>query len=72
MLQLQGVQLASILRSNQQQMIRDNMIKKGQTEEQARAEIETLLTLIDHLDQLRLEIGNQQNQPQAVLQLRVR
>ncbi len=43
LVRLQGDRLASILRSNQEQMIRNNMIEEGHERAQAEAEIETLL-----------------------------
>ncbi len=43
--QLEGAQLGSVLKSNRQQMIRQNMVDKGQTQEQAEVEVDTLLTL---------------------------
>ena len=72
MFQLEGSQLGLILKSNREQMIRQNMVDKGHTQEQAAMEIDTLLTLVQYLDGLHLEIGQQAGRPQAVLVLKAR
>jgi hypothetical protein len=56
---LDAVQLTSILAANRENMIRQNMVEKGNTRQQAETEFDTLTTLIRYLGQARLEAGDQ-------------
>jgi hypothetical protein len=72
LLRLAGSQLGSVLKSNREQMVRQNMVDKGHTQEQAEIEIDTLLTLVQYLDGMNLEVGKHDGRPQAVLVLKTR
>jgi len=61
--------LAALLRANQEGLISGNMIKKGQTRQQAENELQVLLTLLETLPEARLEMGTRGGHPQATLEL---
>ncbi|HYW80880.1 MAG TPA: hypothetical protein VE890_14965, partial [Thermoguttaceae bacterium] len=62
------VQLASILKANRENLIRKSIIDKGQSEEQAAAETDILLTIIANLGQLKLNVGSRNSLSHATLQ----
>jgi hypothetical protein len=68
---LKGTGLASVLQSNREQMVRQNMVEKGHTEEEAEVEIDTLLEIVAHLAELKLEMGQHEGRPQAFLRITV-
>jgi len=65
-----AVQLASILRANQENMVRKNMVDKGSTKEQAEAEMGLLLSIVENIGQIKLDIGSEEGRTQATLQLK--
>jgi hypothetical protein len=69
LLEVRGTEIASFLHSIREQMVRDNMVDKGNTQEQAELEIDTLLEIVRHLSELQLEIGTHEGRPQASLRL---
>lgn len=71
MVQIDGVQLASILASNREHLVRQNMINEGKTQEQAESQIDILLAVMEYLSQLELKVGTRDGQAQASLQLRL-
>ncbi|MEE8451311.1 MAG: DUF3352 domain-containing protein [Thermoguttaceae bacterium] len=62
------VQLASILNANRDALIRKSIIDKGNTEEQAAAETDLLLTIIQNLGQFKLSLGSRNALSHATLQ----
>ena len=71
LVEIDGLQLASILGVNRESLIRSNMVNEGNTEEQAETEIDILLTLVKHLSRLTLDVGSDESQPQASLELKL-
>jgi len=69
LVQLDATQLASILGANREAMIRQNMVEKGNTREQAEQEIGTLLTIIEHVGRLKLEVGVEGEETRAALEV---
>jgi len=69
LVELDAAQLASILGANREAMIRQNMVEKGNTREQAEQEIGTLLTIIEHVGRLKLELGAEGEQTRAALEV---
>lgn len=69
-LELDGQALAAILQANQEPMVRQNMVEKGNTQQQAEAEIGTLIFLLRQLGQASLEVGMHEGQTRATLKLR--
>jgi hypothetical protein len=65
------VQLASILRANRENLILDNMLKKGNPREQAETEIDLLTTILNYLGQAKLNFGSQHGRVNAGLELRL-
>ncbi len=60
--------LASILAANRDNLIRQSIIEKGNTEEEAAAETDLLLTIIRNLGQLTLSLGSHDAISHATLQ----
>jgi len=69
LLELDAAQLASILGANREGMIRQNMVEKGNTREQAEQEIGTLLTIIEHVGRVKLDVGIDGQQTRAALEV---
>jgi hypothetical protein len=71
MIEMDGRRLASILRSNRANLVRQNMIEEGHTKEQAETEIDVLLTLAQYVGDLKLQLGTRGSQPHASLQMQL-
>jgi len=71
LVEVNAVQLASILDANRQNMVRQNMLEKGSTKEQAEAQMDLVITLVKHLGRARLNVAARDGQPQATLQLKL-
>lgn len=57
LVEMAGAQLASILASNRETLIRNNMVEKGNARADAEGEIDLLLTLVGLVDSLELGFG---------------
>jgi hypothetical protein len=66
-----GVQLSAVLSSNRGNMVRNNMLEKGNTEEEAQSEIDLLTSIIRLLGQAKLNVDGRQGQIEAGLQLKL-
>jgi hypothetical protein len=71
LVELDLVQLASILGANREALVRGNMVGEGNTKEQAETTIGVLLTILEHLGQATLSVGSREGQPRAALQLKL-
>jgi hypothetical protein len=69
MAQLDGGQLASILRANYDALVRQNMVSKGNTREAAETTIGLLITVAGFVDEVTLSIGAEKELTRARLQL---
>jgi hypothetical protein len=67
--EVSGVQLASILQANYDALVRQNMVKEGNTREAAESLIDLLITLARFAERLDLKIGSQDNVTEARLEL---
>ena len=70
-IELQGKQLASILRANQEKMIAQNMVEKGNTHEQGAAELGLFFTLLDYAQRFSIEAGTKDKGFNMQVQLQV-
>ncbi len=70
LLQLNGQTLASILKANYRAMVRQNMVEKGHTEEEAKSSTDLLITLAQFVESVRLNIGAHEALTQAGLELK--
>ncbi len=57
LVEIEGGQLASILEANRKTLIRQNMVNKGNTQEQAESATDMLISLLKFLDRAKLGIG---------------
>ena len=62
-------QIASALAVNRDALIRQNMVDKGASREQAETNIDLLLTGVKALSQAAMEMGSRNGQPRATLKL---
>jgi hypothetical protein len=69
LLEIEGGQLASILQANRQVLVRGDMVKKGNTQEQAEAGIDLLITLARFVKHVELGIGMNEALTQARLEI---
>ena len=70
-LQMNGTQLASILKANRDVLMRQNMIEKGNTREQAETEIGLILKIANSLQQVKLNAGSHDGGSHATLEVTV-
>ncbi|MDP6637263.1 MAG: hypothetical protein QGG42_20390 [Phycisphaerae bacterium] len=57
MVELDGGQLASILKANSKNLIRQNIVEKGHTKQQAQAELDMILAAIRSVSKMNLSVG---------------
>jgi hypothetical protein len=69
LLEIEGGQLASILQANRQALVRGDMVKKGNTQEQAEAGIDMLISLAKFVKHVELGIGMDETLTQAHLEI---
>ena len=69
LLEVRGVQLASILSANRNNMVLKNMVEKGHTREQAEAEIDILLAIVRNITQAQLAVRTDKDRSKASLKL---
>ncbi len=60
--------LFAILTANRDNLIRNSIVEKGNTEEQATTEIDLLLTIVQNLGRLKLSVGSHDALSHATLQ----
>ncbi len=65
------LQLASILKANRDNMVRQNMLEKGLSQEQAEAEFDILVSVMQFFDRAQLKLGNQQDRTEARLDVQL-
>ncbi len=70
-LQMSGPQLASILTANRETLVRKNMVEEGNTREQAEAQIDLILKVVESVRQLKLNVGTRDGQSRAALELSI-
>jgi hypothetical protein len=68
---IDGKRLASILRANQENLIRQNMVEEGNSREQAETAIGLLLTVIDRFGPARLDVGTRDDKLRATLRVKL-
>ena len=71
LVEIEGGQLASILQANHKTLVRGNMVKKGNTQEQAESEADMLISLLKFLDHVKLRIGVHDGLTQARLEIKL-
>ena len=71
LIELEGVQLASILQANRQTLVRGDMVKKGNTQEEAEGGIDLLITVAKFFESLKLSIGMHEGTTEASLEIKL-
>ena len=71
LVEVNAAQLASILGANRENLVRNNMLDEGNTEEQAETETDLLLTIVKHLGRAKLDVATRNGRPQATLELKL-
>jgi hypothetical protein len=71
LLEIEGVQLASILQANRDTLVRGDMVKKGSTQEESEAQTDLLITIAKLCEHLKLSIGMQEGTTEASLELKL-
>ena len=69
LLEVSGVQLASILTANRDNMVLKNMVEKGNAREQAETEIDMLLAIVRNITQAELAVRTEKDRSKASLKL---
>jgi hypothetical protein len=67
-LEVRGSQIAALLRTNREALIRQNMVEKGNSRQQAENEIDMLITLLSLADNLKLHLAALPDGAQATLE----
>lgn len=70
-LELRPSQIASLLRTNREILVRQNMVEKGNTRQQAENEIDMLITLLAAVQNLKLQISAPAEGTQATLKAKL-
>lgn len=70
-LEIDGGGLREILAANREAMVASNMVDKGNSREQAEAEVGVLLDLLRYVEFLGIDAGTRDETPRAVLELRL-
>lgn len=71
LLEIDGAQVAGILAVNRQNLVRQNMVEKGNTPEQAEKEVGMVIAAMKYLDQLNLTLGSRDGQTSASLKVKL-
>ena len=71
LVEIEGGQLASILEANRKTLVRGNMVKKGNTQEQAEAENDLIISLVKFLDRAKLGISVHEGLTKAHLEIKL-
>jgi len=71
LLELDGIELLSILKANAENLIRSNMLKKGSTREAAKGEIGLLFDVLEFLGGVRVDAGKKDDRPRLSLELKL-
>jgi hypothetical protein len=71
MVEIDTSQLKSILKENRDTMVRNDMVKKGNTQEEAEAGIDLLITLINLIERAKLGLGTHDRLTQARLEIKL-
>jgi hypothetical protein len=71
MVEVNGRQLASILKANRANLVRQNMIDDGNTKEEAEAAIGVLLSIVEYFGGAKIEVGRDDGRMRAKLELDV-
>jgi hypothetical protein len=71
LVELDGVQLAAILKANRKNLVSQSMVEKGNTQEQAEIETDLLISLAQYLGQARLIGSLQDGQQRLSLEIKL-
>ena len=71
LVELEGGQLASILEANRKTLIQGSMVGKGNTQEQAEANTDLLISVMEFLKHVKLRIGTHDGLTQADLEIKL-
>jgi hypothetical protein len=71
LVELEGGQLASILEANRKTLIQGDMVNKGSTQEQAEANTDLLISVMEFLKHVKLRIGTRDGLTQADLEIKL-
>jgi len=70
LMEIEGPALSAILEANRENMVRKNMVDKGDSREKAENDIGVLLAAIGHLDHASVTLRRDTGRPQAQLEIR--
>ena len=70
--EIDGANLRAILAANQETLIRNNMVEKGNSREKAESDIGVLLTALDCLERANLTLTRDKGRPRADLELKLK
>jgi hypothetical protein len=70
LLEIEGPALAAILEANRENMVRKNMVDKGNSREKAEGDIQILLAALGPLEHATLTLRREAGKPQAQLEIR--
>ncbi|MGA2256708.1 MAG: hypothetical protein ABSG53_18830, partial [Thermoguttaceae bacterium] len=70
-IELDGPQLSSILEANHEVMVRQNMVEKGTTKDQAEAQVGLVALVPKYLGQVKLSLACEDSRPTATLELKL-
>jgi hypothetical protein len=71
LIEVDGAQLAAILKANRGAMVRQSMVEKGKTQQQAESELDILVDLLGRVARAKLDVGTADGRPEARLDVKL-
>jgi hypothetical protein len=71
LIEVDGAQLASILKANRGAMVRQSMVEKGKSQQQAENDFDILVDLLGRVGRVKLDVGAAGGQPEARLDVKL-
>ena len=71
LVEVNGRQLASILKANRANLVRQNMVDDGNTKAEAEASIDIILTVVDYFGGAKIEMGSKDGRMRARVELAI-
>ncbi len=71
LVEIDAARVASALSANRENLVRQNMLEKGNTRDQAETELGSVLAVLERMGQATLDVGSANGRPAADLELRL-
>jgi acyl-CoA reductase-like NAD-dependent aldehyde dehydrogenase len=69
LIEVDAARLAAVLEANRETLVRQNMVEKGKSQEQAEGEWDFIMSMFRYLGRAKLDVSNPAGQPRASLEV---